>query len=305
VVLKILVVEDSDIFRRLICSKLQSRAEFAVTQASDGVEALEKAEDHQPDLILLDIGLPRLDGLAVAKRMGGVAPVAKILFLTVESDPELIQEALRLGALGYIHKSSMEHDLLPAIYAAMAGERYISQTLDVAKRTNNEPRHRHDVVFSSEDELLQDSLARFIAAALKSGDAAIVWATKSHLDALCQRLQVRGVDVDAAIQAGTYIAADAAETADSQQIALVIESLTLAANRAGKERPRVAACGERAGLLWAEGRIDEAFRIEQLFNELLKSRDDLDVLCVYPLPHRHDGKSFSRVCEGHSAIFFR
>jgi len=274
-------------------------------QASDGVEALQKAEDQQPDLILLDIGLPRLDGIAVAKRMGGVAPAAKILFLTVESDPELIQEALRLGALGYIHKSSMEQDLLPAVHAAVAGERYVSQTLDIAKLTSNELRHRHDIIFSSEVELLQDSLARFIAAALKSGDAAIVWATESHLDALRQRLQLRGVDVDSAIQAGTYIAADAAETADFQQIAQIIESLARAANRAGKERPRVAACGERAGRLWAEGSIDEALRIEQLFNELLKDRNDLDVLCVYPLPHRHDGKSFSQVCEGHSAIFFR
>ena len=274
-------------------------------QASDGVEALQKAEDDQPDLILLDIGLPRLDGIEVAKRVGGVAPLAKILFVTVESDPELIQEALRLGALGYIHKSSMEHDLLPAIDAAVAGERYVSQTLDLSKRTNHELRHRHDIVFSSEDELLQDSLARFLAAALKSGDAAIVWATKSHLDTLRQRLQARGVEVDAAIQAGTYIAADAAEAADAARIALVIEGLSLAANRAGKKLPRVVACGERAGRLWAEGRIDEALRIEQLFNELLKSRDDLDVLCVYPLPHRHDGKSFSRVCEGHSAIFFR
>ena len=274
-------------------------------QASDGVEALQKAEDHQPDLILLDIGLPRLDGIEVAKRVGGVAPLAKILFVTVESDPELIQEALRLGALGYIHKSSMEHDLLPAIYAAVAGERYVSQTLDPSKRTNHELRHRHDIIFSSEDELLQDSLARFLAAALKSGDAAIVWATESHLDTLRQRLQVRGVEVDAAIQAGTYIAADAAEAADAARIALVIEGLSMAASRAGKKLPRVVACGERAGRLWAEGRIDEALRIEQLFNELLKSRDDLDVLCVYPLPHRHDGKSFSRVCEGHSAIFFR
>jgi len=274
-------------------------------QASDGVEALQKAEDDQPDLILLDIGLPRLDGIEVAKRVGGVAPLAKILFVTVESDPELVQEALRLGALGYIHKSSMEHDLLPAIYATVAGERYVSQTLGPTKRTNHELRHRHDIIFSSEDELLQDSLARFLAAALKSGDAAIVWATKSHLDTLRQRLQVRGVEVEAAIQAGTYIAADATETADAARIALVIESLSLAANRAGKKLPRVAACGERAGRLWAEGRIDEALRIEQLFNELIKSRDDLDVLCVYPLPHRHDGKSFSRVCEGHSAIFFR
>ena len=87
-----------------MCSKLQSRGGFHITQASDGFEAVQKAADLQPDLILLDIGLPKLNGIEVARRVGKVAPLAKILFLTVESDPDVIKEALGVGALGYIHK---------------------------------------------------------------------------------------------------------------------------------------------------------------------------------------------------------
>ena len=79
-----------------------------------------------------------------------------------------------------------------------------------------------------------------------------------------------------------------------------------AANRAGKEHPRIAACGERAGRLWAEGRIDEAIRLEKLFNGLAQDRDDLDVLCVYPVPYSHDSSNaFSRLCAEHSAVSFR
>ncbi|HKW35264.1 MAG TPA: response regulator [Candidatus Acidoferrum sp.] len=302
--LKILVVEDFDLFRRFICSKLGSRAEFQITQASDGFEAVQKAEELQPDLVLLDIGLPNLNGIEVARRMGKVAPLAKILFVSMHSNSEVIREALGLGA-GYVHKSRVERDLLPAIHAAVAGQQFVSFEPGYSS-TEWELPCRHEIIFSSDDEILQDSLASFIAIALKKGDAAIVWVTEPHHDNLRQRLQGRGVDVDAAIQGGTYIAADAAETADPAHIAGVIIGLIQAARRAGNQNPRVAACGERAGHLWSEGRTDEAIRIEQLFNKLAENRDDLDVLCVYPVPYAHgDDDAFSRLCAEHCAMAFR
>ena len=281
-------------------------AEFHIVQASDGFQAIRKAQALQPDLVLLDIGLPNVDGLEVARRIGKIVPLAKILFLSVNSDPDVIREALGLGALGYIHKSHIERDLLPAIEAAVAGREFITADLGITKSTNLGFSHRHEIVFSSDDELLQDCLASFIAAALMAGDAAIVWATESHRDNFRQRLKARGIDVDAAIRAGTYIAADATETADPVHIAAVIRGLNQAACRAGKEHPRVAVCGERAGRLWGEDRVDEAIRLEQLFNELAKDDDDMDILCVYPDPHGHDDKdAFSRLCAEHSEMSFR
>ena len=304
--MKILVVEDFDPFRRFICSKLQSRAEFHITEVSDGFEAVQEAEELQPDLILLDIGLPELDGIEVARRIRKVAPLAKILFLSANSDPDVKREALGIGALGYVHKSRIERDLLPAIQAAVKGQQFVNLDLDLSKNMVREFPYRHEIVFSSNDELLQDSLASFIAAALKAGDAAIVWATEPHRDNLRQRLKALGVGVDAAIRAGTYIAADAAETPDPVNIAAVITNLIQAACRAGKEHPRVAACGERAGRLWGEGRVDEAIRLEQLFNELAKDRSEIDILCVYPIPHGHDDNdALSCLCAEHSALSFR
>ena len=100
----ILVVDDFEGFRRFVCSVLQPRAEFQAAEASNGLEAVKKAEELQPDLILLDIGLPDLNGLEVAKRVLKVAPAAKILFLSQESSPDVVRKALRLGALGYVHK---------------------------------------------------------------------------------------------------------------------------------------------------------------------------------------------------------
>ena len=124
----ILVVEDIEGFRQLVCSLLQPRAEFQVELASDGLEAVQKAKELQPDLLLLDIGLPSLNGMEVARRVRKLAPAAKILFFSVESDPDLVAEALALGE-GYIHKPRVQTDLLPAVEAVLGGEQFVSDGL--------------------------------------------------------------------------------------------------------------------------------------------------------------------------------
>ena len=125
---KILVVEDFEELRRFVCSLLQPRAEFRVELASDGVEAVQKAEEIQPDLILLDIGLPKLNGIEVARRVNKLPVAAKIMFFSGQSDSDLVREALRLGA-GYLHKSRVQSDLLPAIETVLRGERFVSAGL--------------------------------------------------------------------------------------------------------------------------------------------------------------------------------
>ncbi len=122
---KILVVDDFEPFRRLVCSILHQRAEFHVIEASDGLEAIQKSEQVQPDLILLDIGLPKLNGIEAARRVREVATCAKILFLSQESSPDVVREALSLGALGYVHKSRAQTELLLAIKAILRGKGFV------------------------------------------------------------------------------------------------------------------------------------------------------------------------------------
>lgn len=115
--LRVLLVEDFGEFRGFVCSLLEPR-----------LEAVQKAEELRPDLILLDISLPRLNGMEVARRVLKLAPDAKILFLSVESDADLVIEALSLGS-GYIHKLRASRDLLPAIDAVLRGEQFVSSGL--------------------------------------------------------------------------------------------------------------------------------------------------------------------------------
>jgi CheY-like chemotaxis protein len=108
---KVLIVEDYEPFRRFVCAALQRRGDdFDLTEASDGLEAVRKAEELQPDLILLDIDY-RTDGL---KQPSAPWLLRQFLFVSQESSSEVIHEAFRLGGEGYVHKSHAHADLLAA-----------------------------------------------------------------------------------------------------------------------------------------------------------------------------------------------
>lgn len=125
--LRILLVEDFLPFRQFTCSMLATKPELQVVcQVSDGLEAVQKAEELKPDLILLDIGLPSLNGIEAARQIRELSPESKIIFLSQDSSPDVMQEALGLGAWGYIVKSRAQSDLLAAVDAIILGERFVS-----------------------------------------------------------------------------------------------------------------------------------------------------------------------------------
>ena len=94
--------------------------------ASDGLEAVQKAEELQPDLILLDIGLPSLNGIEVARQIRKFSPKSKILFVSQESSAEMVQGALGTGAQGYVLKSDAKRELLEGVNAVLRGEQFVS-----------------------------------------------------------------------------------------------------------------------------------------------------------------------------------
>ena len=119
---RILLVEDFEPFRRFIRSQLQPRLDFEViAEASDGLEAVHVAEQLQPDLILLDIGLPKLNGIDAARRIRKLCPESKIVFLRQESSADVIEEALNSGGTGYVVKTNTASELLDAIDAIRTG----------------------------------------------------------------------------------------------------------------------------------------------------------------------------------------
>jgi DNA-binding response OmpR family regulator len=127
---RVLVVDDHEPFRRLVLSILEQRPEYQVVgQAVDGADAIRQAAEHQPDLVILDIGLPERCGIQVSRHISHLPVVPKILFLSQESSSEVVTEAMQSGALGYVHKLRANCDLLPAIESVLKGEIYVSSSL--------------------------------------------------------------------------------------------------------------------------------------------------------------------------------
>jgi DNA-binding NarL/FixJ family response regulator len=127
--IRVLLVDDNEPFRKFVRATLSSMPEIRIVgEVDDGLEAVEKAQELAPCLIVLDIGLPGLNGLEAARRIRKLSPQSKILFLSQESSAEIVQEALCLGALGYVIKMHAASDLLLAVEAVLRNQQFVSST---------------------------------------------------------------------------------------------------------------------------------------------------------------------------------
>jgi len=118
------VVDEFEPFRRLVCSIMEARPGLQIVgEASDGLEAVQKAAELKPDLILMDIGLPSLNGIEAARQIRELIPESKIIFLSQESSPEVVQETMDLGASGYVVKVRAAIELLATVEAVAFGKK--------------------------------------------------------------------------------------------------------------------------------------------------------------------------------------
>ena len=332
--IRVLVAEDYEPWRRFVLSTLHKLPGLQVIcEVSDGLEAVQKATELRPDLILLDIGLPTLNGLEAARQIRKNAPGSKILLVTEDRSQEAAEEALRLGASGYVVKSDAGSELLSGVKAVLEGKRFTSSSLaayplgDEGKQIDDEfPRNhaeltrraeiasRHDVTFYSDDQRFLNELAQFVAGALKSGSSAVIAATESHREGLLSRLRIRDLDIDAAMERRRYIAVDAAHTLSTFMVNSMPDrglfmktfgNLVHSAAKASKSRnSHVSVFGECMHLICAEGNAEAAIRMEEFGSELTRTHD-ADVLCGYFTGHAPRGMEthiYQRICAAHSSV---
>jgi DNA-binding NarL/FixJ family response regulator len=328
--LRVLVVDDFEPFRRFVCSTLGQRPDLKVVgEASDGLEAVQKAEELQPDLVVLDIGIPTLNGIEATRRIRKISANSKILILTQESSADVAQEILSLGALGYVVKSHAGSELLAAVEAVCQGRQFLSKGISgynsarAADRVfreeapppmQGEVSRSHEVQFYSDDDSFLSGFSRFIEARLNAGNAVIVIVTELHRNQVFQRLQDQGVNVGIAIEQGTLIPLDVAnmlskimvnDQPDPVRFLKIAGDILAAAVQAAKgNSPRVAACGECAPTLWAQGKVDAAIQVEHLCDQMART-GRVDVLCGYVLNSRERETQtdfYQRVCAGHSTV---
>jgi DNA-binding NarL/FixJ family response regulator len=207
---RVLVVDDYLPWRQFVCRALLARPTWQIIgQASDGLEAVQKAQDLQPDLIVLDIGLPTMNGIEAARRIGTAAPDSTIIFLSENSSVEIAEEAFRTGAAGYVVKSTAARELLPALDAVLQGDRFVGPGLAdrdlIRLRGGMSGRHSHQIEFYKEDSSFVDGFAATIESEIRSGNAMVMIASESHLASIQQRLRSDGVDVGAAVERKSYM----------------------------------------------------------------------------------------------------
>jgi CheY-like chemotaxis protein len=331
---RVLIVEDYAPFRRFLRTTLEQKAGLEIIgEASDGMDAIRKSQDLKPELILLDIGLPELNGIEIARRVRRLSPKPKILVVSENRSWDIIAEALRSGADGYVIKSDAGRELLLAVESVLQSNRFISASTvgrDLIEISDvygapladdhsdqwdrGEISNHHDAVFYSDDRWLLEDVAEFIGKSLKAGNAAIVVATESHRNHLLPMLQARGSDVDAAAEQGRYIALDAADTLSRILVHGTIDPVRFmnafgtvienASKSAKGPQPRIAVFGECVRLLLAQNNVEAVIQMERLANKLSR-KYDMDILCGYSLdsPHTvvHD-LIYQQICAEHSAV---
>ena len=320
---RVLIVDDYEPWRRNFSTTLRKQGLRVIGEVADGLEAVQKAQELQPDLILLDIGLPTLNGIEAARRIRVVSPTSKILFVSENRSRDIAEEALSTGASGYVVKSDAGHELLPAVKAVLQSKQFVSASLmshdSNAPRDNQAAamRHCHEVVFHADDDSVVDGYARFIESALKSGNAVIVALTEAHRASLLLRLEADGVDVAAAIKQGSFVPLDAADAVarltvndmpDPVRCRKMIGDLVMGAAKGVKgEHGQVVLCGEIAPTLLSKGNAEGAIKLEHLWDEITAGHG-VHTLCGYlwsAFPDREGSPIFKRICGEHSAVHGR
>lgn len=332
--IRILLAEDYLPFRLFLSSTLQGRPDWRVIcEVADGREAIQKAEQLQPDLVLLDIGLPTLNGIDAATRIRAVCPTSKILFVSQESSRDIVEAAIDTGAHGYLSKSDAGTELITAVEAILLGHRYFSRSIAGGTKASSLPSlmeartltlarlplrdkksWHHEVGFYADDRSAWDARINFVVAALKNGNAAVVIASASHHNEFLSRLQACGIKVRAAIEQGRYFAHDVDDALrtlivnslpDPEKFSrLAGELIERAANSVDGDASRVFVCGEGTTLLWEHGNEEAVVRLERLWDERAKGYG-IHVHCGYlssSFRTEIEKAAFHRICAEHAGV---
>jgi len=161
--IRILLADDHRVVRKGLCLLLESQPGFqVVAEASDGREAVALADQHTPDIVVLDVAMPMLNGIEVARQISSKSPQTGIVFLSMHSDEGYVLKALKSGGKAYILKDSAEHDLINAIKAVYEGKAFFSPAINrmlveeyMRQMREREVEDSYDLLTSRERETLQ------------------------------------------------------------------------------------------------------------------------------------------------------
>lgn len=304
---RVLLVDDHEPFRSFVRSFIEGHAQLS-GEAEDGSIAVQKCVETRPDVVLLDIGLPAMNGMQVARRIQQLVPSCRIIFLTQENSAEIVEEAFRLGAAGYVIKSRASSDLIPAMVAAQNGRYFVGSGVEHSSTVGllvsnfngaakgqtipsaHTPAAHHYVGFYHEDASLVSAFAEFIKRALKDGKAVLSILKDAHCDEVFRSLHAGGIAVNDAIAAQRLAVVKVEpfiaefmleERADLEHLSHLAVG-TLEDLRKANPHATISACGECAPTLLERGKPEVSLQVERAFDEVIK-RYEIQLFCGYIL----------------------
>ena len=295
--IRVLVVDDFEKVRQFLCSKIAKRPSFMVVgQAGNGVEAIAQAKQLQPDIVLLDVGLPKLDGIKAARQIASCSPGSHIIYISANRELEIVEACLQAGGRGYVLKSDLENDFWPAVEAALRGDTFLSSSVSAADRpARQEKSSGHHMVVCLNHAALVAQYAAWVAPALKRGSPVIVVADEAHQRGVQNVLREHGLDVEAAIRGREYRYLNPSKALaevmkagmpDPSRLSALVQDLIQGKVQPEGPQVRVVA-GEMSPQLLAEGKVEAAIELEKLWEELT-AQYALHTLCGYLTEHFDD-----------------
>jgi DNA-binding NarL/FixJ family response regulator len=319
--IEVLIVDDHELVRRAIRSFIESQPDYHVCgEAGDGTEAIEKVRQLRPNLVLMDINMPRMDGLDATRVIRHEAPNCDVVIITQNDMAIAREQARNVNAKGVVAKCNLTRDLLLVMRGVqMESNSSLGTTKDLASHgepwcgvLNSAAPRDHIVQLYQDQQFLNRAVCRFAAAAIMNGEGVILVPTVAHWDAFRPRLESEGVDVKAAEKRGQLTVVDAdnllptfmREGMPDSPVFLGLAQNVISQARGDGRYPKVRWWGEMVNILWERGEVAASMQLEDQFDQLAHEQE-IAIFCSF-LMDNFDGdvhaRMLPRLSENHSHL---
>jgi CheY-like chemotaxis protein len=293
-------------------SKMLATDFDVVGVATDGQAALESARQADPDLIVMDVAMPRLDGFQAVRALRKTASQAKVVFLSMHESDDYVLEAFECGGQGFVLKTRVQADLASAIDQVLAGRLFVPSLKSLFHVADGGSGHAMQLHRHSDTFL--DGVCEFFHLALQRGDATCLIGTEPVRAAVGARLRERGWDLDGSAAAERHLVVDAAEalnrfmrgdSPDPERLSEIADELEhYRLTRAEGPVSRLTVFGEMASVLSVRGNSAASVEVERNWTRLTHHLPHF-TLCAYSSDCFDDeihADLFANVCAEHWAV---
>jgi CheY-like chemotaxis protein len=307
--LRVIVADDHQDFGEAATGILAHTCDVVAT-VRDGASAIAATAEFEPDVVVLDIAMPGLDGFQTASRIRASGSSARIVFLSNYTGDDFVLAGVTRGASAFVSKSEMRRDLAEAVNHVVEGRSFVPSA-SVLPQWRRPAGRRHDLLPYATDERFVSAVMGFFDSALDAGDSIIAVVSAPHREALDAEFERRGVDIAAVADSGRYATVDSAAALESILVHGIPDSDLFAAaldtlvqrglSAAMVSNPHVTIFGEIAPLLYARGDHDAMLRLERIANEYTVTRP-VSILCCYSTGCFDDAPVHAGICGHHSTV---